>query len=149
MMKRNDFIQKMQQRLLVRRDALRRVLSGDVNALQSLGDSAVGDEGDLSVFGAQAEINSQMAQVESRELNQIEQALERMTDGRYGRCDSCNKAINTLRLQAVPYATECINCARKAERAMERDGMASRWDRLPTRDDEPEATVEDVESEIA
>jgi DnaK suppressor protein len=148
-MKRNDFIQKMQQRLLVRRDALRRVLSGDVNALQSLGDSAVGDEGDMSVFGAQAEINSQMAQVESRELSQIDRALERMAEGSYGRCDGCNKPINTLRLQAVPYATECINCARKAERASERDGMGSRWDRLPTRDDEPETTVEDVESEIA
>jgi DnaK suppressor protein len=148
-MKRNDFIQKMQQRLLVRRDALRRVLSGDVNALQTLHDSAVGDEGDLSVFGAQAEINSQMAQVESRELNQIEHALERMSEGSYGRCDSCDKPINALRLQAVPYATECINCARKAERAQEGDRMGGRWDRLPTRDDEPEATVEDVESEIA
>lgn len=148
MMKRNDFILKMQQRLLVRRDALRRVLSGDMNALRSLGDSAVGDEGDLSVFGAQAEINSQMAQVESRELNQIENALERMREGRYGKCDTCDKPINVLRLQAVPYATECINCARRAERDLERDGHMSRWDRLP-HDDEPEATVEDVESELA
>jgi DnaK suppressor protein len=148
-MKRNDFIKKMQQRLLNRRDALRRVLSGDVNALRTLGDSAVGDEGDLSVFGAQAEINSQMAQVESRELNQIDRALERMADGSYGRCDSCGKSINALRLQAVPYATECINCARKAERAMEREATGVRWDRLPTQDDEPDATIEDVESEIA
>jgi DnaK suppressor protein len=149
-MKRSDFIQKMQQRLLIRRDALRRVLSGDVNALQTLADSAGGDEGDLSVFGAQAEINSQMAQVESRELSQIELALQRMQEGTYGRCAVCNKPINTLRLQAVPYATECIHCARRSERDAERENeLGSRWDRLPSRDDEPDVTLEDVESEIA
>jgi DnaK suppressor protein len=148
-MKRNDFILKMQQRLVVRRDALRRVLSGDVNALQTLSDSAVGDEGDLSVFGAQAEINSQMAQVESRELSQIEHALERMVEGSYGRCDSCDKPINAIRLQAVPYATECINCARRAERDLERGMSGTRWDRMPSQDEDSDAAVEDIESEIA
>jgi DnaK suppressor protein len=148
-MKRTDFIKKMQQRLIVRRDALRSVLAGDVNTLRSIRDSAVGDEGDVSVFGEQAEISSQMAQVESRELTKVERALEQMREGSYGKCESCNKAINVLRLQAVPYATECIHCARKGERERAREEGRSHYDRMATTDDDHEVTLDEAESEIA
>jgi DnaK suppressor protein len=148
-MKRNDFITKMQQRLLVRRDALRGVLAGDVNTLRSNRDSAVGDEGDVSVFGEQAEISSQMAQVESRELTKIERALEQMREGSYGKCETCGKGINVMRLQAVPYATECIHCARKGERERAHEDGFARYDRMASAEDDHEVTLDEAESEIA
>jgi DnaK suppressor protein len=55
-------------------------------------------------------------EVESRELNQIDEALVRFRDGIYGHCEICDKPIPLARLQAVPYATTCIDCARKQER---------------------------------
>ncbi|RLA18685.1 MAG: TraR/DksA family transcriptional regulator [Gammaproteobacteria bacterium] len=47
----------------------------------------------------------------SEELLQIEQALERLRKGEYGVCVTCGNEINHDRLNAVPYAVECINCA--------------------------------------
>ena len=49
-------------------------------------------------------------------LKQIETALERMDAGGYGRCLECGDKIPQARLEAVPYATRCVQCAaRKSE----------------------------------
>lgn len=50
------------------------------------------------------------------ELILIASALNRMEDGRYGRCVECGEVIDTARLEAYPYADECIECARDDER---------------------------------
>lgn len=38
------------------------------------------------------------------------QALRRMTDGTYGRCEDCDQAIPLGRLRAVPHARHCTGC---------------------------------------
>jgi len=78
---------------------------------------------------AQDEISSQLAEVESRELTSIETALERMRKGDYGVCESCSQAIPLARLQALPYATTCIQCQREAEKNGESVGGAN-WGRI-------------------
>ena len=45
------------------------------------------------------------------QLTAIEVALERLRDGRYGRCDRCGQPIGTDRLAARPAALTCIRCA--------------------------------------
>src|SRR5438132_6669355 len=116
-MKRNEFIKGTKQRLIRRRDALRLALAGDMSMLRSLREQSVGDEIDAAIATEQSELRSQMASFESRELTQIEAALDRIRQGRYGRCETCDKAIAPMRLKALPYATECINCARSGERS--------------------------------
>lgn len=115
-MKKNEFVLQTQKRLLLRREALRRMLAGDERVLRTHGEHARGDEVDAAIATEQAELCSQMASLETRELAQIEKALERIRRGRYGRCEVCDKPISTLRLKALPYATECIACARRGER---------------------------------
>jgi len=63
-------------------------------------------------------------------LRQIEAALDKIKHGKYGRCESCDKAIAPLRLKALPYATECINCARSGERHGANSGKHSPINRL-------------------
>jgi len=48
---------------------------------------------------------------------EIEAALVRIDDGTYGTCDRCGKPIPEERLQAVPYATLCVECKRLEERS--------------------------------
>ena len=48
-------------------------------------------------------------------LAQIDAALERMDAGTYGICENCGKEIHPARLEALPYATLCINCQTKQE----------------------------------
>lgn len=45
------------------------------------------------------------------ELRQIQRALERMDAGDYGICDQCGDAIAPGRMKAIPWATQCIDCA--------------------------------------
>jgi DnaK suppressor protein len=48
-------------------------------------------------------------------LNQIDGALKRIDEGSYGRCEICGGRIAKPRLQAVPYAAQCIACASQRE----------------------------------
>jgi RNA polymerase-binding protein DksA len=52
------------------------------------------------------------------ELEQIEMALSKIDAGTYGICDRCKKPIAEPRLQALPYATLCINCASTVGRTL-------------------------------
>jgi len=45
------------------------------------------------------------------ELQKINIALDRMTSGDYGICNDCGGRISRARLEAYPYALECIDCA--------------------------------------
>ena len=48
-------------------------------------------------------------------LQQVDDALGRIDDRRYGVCASCEDSMNLKRLQAVPWATLCISCQEKQE----------------------------------
>lgn len=45
------------------------------------------------------------------ELRQIEAALDRIEDGSFGICVNCGEDISPERLEAVPHAARCRNCA--------------------------------------
>lgn len=49
-------------------------------------------------------------------INAIDDALEKMEKGTYGKCDLCGSEISPERLQAVPYTTLCIRCKKENER---------------------------------
>ena len=46
-----------------------------------------------------------------RELAEIDAALARIEDGRYGRCLSCGGPMGLQRLRAIPEARYCIACS--------------------------------------
>lgn len=46
-------------------------------------------------------------------LAKVERALERVTAGTYGTCESCGKQIPLARLDILPYANLCVDCARR------------------------------------
>ena len=50
------------------------------------------------------------------QLRQVQDALERLAAGTYGTCRSCGKPIAAERLEAIPWAATCIDCARSAPR---------------------------------
>src|SRR5690606_35066539 len=104
--------------------------AGDLSMLKELRQQSVGDTADAALDSAQDEINSQLAAVESRELARIEKALARMSEGSFGVCEGCNTKIPMARLNALPYATYCIDCQREMERSGEVPGGGDDWSRL-------------------
>ncbi len=129
-MARKDALEKLHEVLLKRRDALRAALAGDLSMLKELHEQSKGDVIDIALDSAQDEISSQLAEVESRELAYIDVALKRMKEGTYGKCKGCSSNIPLARMQALPYATLCIECQRKAETSSDGTDPASDWSRL-------------------
>src|SRR5438876_11916550 len=59
--------------------------------------------------------NIALAQNEEEILQAVEEALERIEEGTFGRCQECDAEIAVKRLDALPYTAYCVNCARKVE----------------------------------
>ena len=57
------------------------------------------------------EVLEALDEAEGRELDQIRHALRRLEHGSYGRCARCEEPIAEGRLEALPFATTCIDCA--------------------------------------
>ncbi|WP_045216230.1 RNA polymerase-binding protein DksA [Desulfonatronovibrio magnus] len=49
-------------------------------------------------------------------IQKIEQALDRIEDGRFGICEECDEDISIPRLKARPVTTLCIKCKSKQEK---------------------------------
>ena len=45
------------------------------------------------------------------QLDDVERALRKIDEGTYGRCENCGKEISEPRLEAMPAARHCIDCA--------------------------------------
>ena len=148
-MSRKDAILNMRQVLVKRRDALRKALQGDLSMIQELNSQASGDVIDAALDSAQGEINSQLAEVESRELEKIEYALERMRDGHYGICEGCGTNIPVARLNALPYATYCINCQREAERQGATSPADVDWSRVLDTPTDQNLSITDIELDVS
>ena len=149
-MNRKEAILSMHQVLIKRRDALRKALAGDLSLLKELRAQSSGDLIDAALDSVQDEISSQLAEVESRELARIENALERMRNGEYGLCEGCGTNIPLARLNALPYATYCIKCQREAERLGASGGADVDWSRLlDVSPSDAEVSINDIELDVS
>jgi RNA polymerase-binding transcription factor DksA len=83
-------------------------------------------DGDLSnmVNMAQAivlqETDEAIRSVLERHIQEVEQALARLQQADYGRCEDCGQPIPPERLQAVPEATRCVACQAQYDRQRRR-----------------------------
>ncbi len=154
-MARKDALLRLHSRLVARRDALRKALSGDMDSWREYTMLSVGDSVDAAVDTANDEISSQLAEIESRELEQIERALERIKHGYYGRCEYCGGKVSEARLNALPYTNSCIDCQREHERHGEAFGSGAidpRWSKVYEKDDderESDVNLSDFEVDVS
>ena len=148
-MARKDALLRLHSRLVARRDALRKALNGDMESFRKFADlNVVGDNVDAAVDTANDEISSQLVEIESRELGQIEHALQRIVEGVYGRCEFCGGKIAEARLNALPDTNSCIDCQRENERSGQAFGSSAddhRWakvyDHKPIDDHDNDADI--------
>lgn len=70
-------------------------------------DNHIGDTADV-IFERERLLSIQEWLTDRR--GAIEQALGRMERGEYGRCENCGRQIPFERLEALPFASLCIDC---------------------------------------
>jgi DnaK suppressor protein len=105
----------------------KRALAGDVmkleeEALRTTGQEASGDlssmpihMADLASDNYEQEFNLGLMESGQGILQEIDEALERIAEGTFGLCESCEKLIGRSRLDAVPFARLCIACKTREE----------------------------------
>jgi DnaK suppressor protein len=154
-MARRDALLRLHKSLTARRSELRRRLGGDLEDLRNYNAAdQTGDSADLAFDAGSEEIASQLAQLESRELGQIERALQRMKQGTYGVCEGCQIKIPVARLNALPYITTCIKCQREMEIYGSWDDRrrGENWEKVSDSesplDDQPEINLSDLEMDL-
>src|SRR5437870_8251366 len=72
--------------------------------------------GDVATATFDREMATTLEENSTHVLGEIEGALARIDEGTYGICQRCQNAIAEERLEALPWATLCIDCKRKQER---------------------------------
>lgn len=74
-----------------------------------------GDETDEIQGNIIATVNLQLSSRDSQKLVQIEGALKRIEEKRFGICEECEDFIAEKRLEHNPHFSTCISCAEQAE----------------------------------
>ncbi|MBI3854407.1 MAG: TraR/DksA C4-type zinc finger protein [Planctomycetes bacterium] len=114
-----DELDRFESMLLERRHLL-------LNDLQTQEELEAGDSSeqstaathlaDLGSDRASSDVSLGRRESETSEIREIDEALERLRDGSFGRCENCERPMSKDRLEAIPYARLCIPCKTEEER---------------------------------
>ncbi len=114
---RKTFLKSARETLL----EMKKQLLAEIQQDLKQGREASKDEGmdtyDLASEARDREINFILTDRDRGKLQAIEDALERIEEGSYGICESCEAEIAEGRLQAMPFTRLCVQC--QADREVE------------------------------
>lgn len=116
-------VEAFRERLEGERERLeraRQTVNHTGSLLEESGDLAIGAGDHLADSATETfmrELDGGLDENAERVLSEIEAALQRIDDGTFGTCTVCGRPIGEERLDAVPYATLCIDDKRALERA--------------------------------
>jgi len=113
---RKAFLKAARERLLEQRRQVLREISNDLKQ----GREGAKDEGmdtyDLASEERDREISFILTDRDREKLQAIQDALDRIDDGSYGICESCESEIAEGRLEALPFTRLCVNCQAEREK---------------------------------
>ena len=107
--------------------ALKKRLGGELSelgeeALRGTGGEASGGLSDVPVHPAdlgtdnyEEEVAVGLLENEEQILEEVNDALDRIEQGTFGRCEECHQEISRKRLRVLPYARYCLRHARKLQ----------------------------------
>jgi DnaK suppressor protein len=101
----DTWVNEARESLLQRRSSLRALLGGGEQARSP-----------CPAWEAACEAQSVRERGELKELRDIDEALVRIQEGRFGHCARCGGAIGRHRLRAIPEARHCMACSAQVGR---------------------------------
>ena len=111
------FIDKMQAALLEQKEQNLKSLADKHSEYKKMVESGEpGDEVDIASDVIDGALLESLGAQDSNRLTMINNALDRIKQGKYGICLKCHKEIPVERLEAIPYAFMCISCQSENER---------------------------------
>ena len=111
------FLENMKAKLLEQKKTLLDSLADQSEDMKNLVKTVEsGDEADVAADVIDRQLLTSIGTQDAIRLQQIENALDRINQDKYGRCIKCGKEIPEERLGVLPYALMCIQCASAEER---------------------------------
>jgi DnaK suppressor protein len=74
------------------------------------------DEVDQATTDVEQSMRMRLCNRETLYLKKVEEAMQRIEEGTFGLCESCEEDIGLKRLEARPTATLCVSCKEEQER---------------------------------
>ena len=111
------FTEEMKKQRKEQKQTILQSLSGQSDDMRELVKTVEsGDEADVAADAIDRTLLTALGTQDANRLQQINNALERIYQGKYGRCVMCGNEIPQERLKALPYALLCVGCATAQER---------------------------------
>jgi len=144
MVKRGKKLASVRRKLLQKRERLVSDIAQELTQSRSHRSSQAADTSDVAASSRDDEIVFQLVEMESAELDEIDDALDRIGQGAYGICEHCGGNISASRLEVLPSTTLCVKC-KEMEEQFEGGGSSydENWENVeePKDDsDEPRVT---------
>ena len=113
--KRLEYYQK---KLSTRREELMKTIARTEEEGRLADDDQTVDLADKAANSYTKEFLFGMTNTDRTILNMIDEALKRIKIDEYGVCANCQEEMQQKRLEAVPWAKNCINCQEKIEQGL-------------------------------
>ena len=113
---RKTVLKAAREKLLDMRRQVMREISDDLKQGREGSKEDGMDTYDLASEERDREISFILTDRERDKIQAIQEALERVEDGTYGICESCESEISAGRLAALPFTRLCVNCQAEHEK---------------------------------
>jgi RNA polymerase-binding transcription factor len=113
--KRLEYYKK---KLTTRRDELLKTIARTEEEGRTADDDPTVDLADKAANSYTKEFLFGMTNTDRAILNMIDEALKRIRTNEYGSCLTCQEEMQQKRLEAVPWAKNCISCQEKIEQGL-------------------------------
>jgi len=115
-MRKNE-VKFFEDMLLTRKKQILENLEKTLKDISLMKHNDVGDEADQATVSTGRMIEEAINQQLTKELHEIEYALNKINAGTYGICEMCEEEISFQRLKVKPQAKYCIACREIIEKS--------------------------------
>jgi DnaK suppressor protein len=113
---REQGLENIRKRLIGQREDLLAEVRNKNAEAASLRDEGVADIADQGLTDNLSELLHLLSDSKREEIMSIDEALERLRQGRYGQCLGCGEPIDGERLALRPDTRFCVDCKTKMEK---------------------------------
>jgi DnaK suppressor protein len=113
--KLNDQLKVFKEMLIQKKSSLTHYLKTELSELEAADKHHLADLEEMASDTHDTDSVCEIMAVGASTIDQIDQALAKIEEGTYGTCEDCGDQIAFERLEALPFATLCVECKKRRE----------------------------------